>query len=305
MISINRGRGWLLQVAIASGVGAWASSISLGLAGDVVPAGIMPGSKAPKPSKHHPTATLSGAGTLGYGPPGYHPGFQGFGLGYHPGYGYGGQALGPGAFGGYPFYGGPGYPHPWPTLNRCGPITPFCYFGGPGYPTPEHPHFFGEVGPLSPDQPVVTFQDDPYNPPYAAGYGNFDGTIPYPESTFAPYTTMAGSGGSASGVSTVTPSTAPPIPSTAIGRTLGFDVEPFENRVLGSGLKINIVVPGGLAEKAGLHVNDVIQSINGYSTQKLSDLAWVLENAAASKTLTMKVRTVNNDNNREFTIPLP
>jgi hypothetical protein len=28
---------------------------------------------------------VTSQGTLGYGPPGLHPGFQGFGLGYHPG----------------------------------------------------------------------------------------------------------------------------------------------------------------------------------------------------------------------------
>src|SRR4051794_24902900 len=67
----------------------------------------------------------TGCGTLGYGPPGLHPGFQGFGLGYHPGYGYGGDALGVGAEGGYPFYGGPGYPHPSPRLQRFGGINPF------------------------------------------------------------------------------------------------------------------------------------------------------------------------------------
>src|SRR5262245_53512917 len=56
-------------------------------------------------------------------------GFYGFGLGYHLGYGYGGSALGVNPDGGYLFYGGPGYPHCWPTLRRCGPITPFPYFG--------------------------------------------------------------------------------------------------------------------------------------------------------------------------------
>ena len=65
--------------------------------------------------KDHHTHKVSAAGTLGYGPPGVYPGFQGFGLGFHRGYGYGGDALGVGAEGGYPFYGGPGYPHPAQT----------------------------------------------------------------------------------------------------------------------------------------------------------------------------------------------
>ena len=75
-------------------------------------------------------------GTLGYGPPGLQPGYQGFGLGYHLGYGYGGDALGVGADGGYPFYGGPGYPHCMPELRRIGGIVPFPYFGGPGLSDP-------------------------------------------------------------------------------------------------------------------------------------------------------------------------
>ena len=57
----------------------------------------------------HSSAILT-HGTLGYGPPGEHPGFFGFGLSFHPGYGYGGNGLGVGAYGGYPCYGGPGYP---------------------------------------------------------------------------------------------------------------------------------------------------------------------------------------------------
>src|SRR5262245_60135764 len=52
-------------------------------------------------------------------------GREGFGLGYHLGYGYGGRALGVGPFGGYAYYGGPGYPQPAPQLRRFGKITPF------------------------------------------------------------------------------------------------------------------------------------------------------------------------------------
>ena len=89
---------------------------------------------------------------------------QGFSLGYHPGYGYGRGALGVGAEGGYPFYGGPGYPHPWPCLRRIGGIVPFPYYGGPGYPIPGHPNYFGEFGPLSPDRPVVTVATEPGGP---------------------------------------------------------------------------------------------------------------------------------------------
>jgi hypothetical protein len=302
MISMEWIGGRLPWRALASGVVVWAFSVSSGLAGDGPPP---PPVGSPPPPGPLTAPIGPGAGTQGYGPPGLFPGFQGFGLGYHLGYGYGGSALGVGATGGYPFYGGPGYPHPWPCLRRFGPIAPFPFFRGPGYPTPDHPNYFGGVGPLSPDQPVVTFESDPQSRPYVGGYGQFDGSIPYAESAFAPYTTIAGEGGSASGVSTASPSTAPPVPSTDAGRVLGLDTETFDYRGRAPGLKINIVVPGGLAEKAGLHLGDVIQSVNGYFTQKPSDLSWILGKAASDKVLKMTVRTTVDGKDHEFTIQLP
>jgi hypothetical protein len=133
----------------------------------------------------------NGVGTLGYGGPGLYPGYQGFGLSYHLGYGYGGSALGPGALGGYPFYGGPGYPHGEPPLRRFGHLVPFPYSGGPGYP-----YSFQGVGPLVAGQEVVTIGSH-----YGAGrpgsdYGCFTGVLPYPETVFAPFTSSAAAGGS-------------------------------------------------------------------------------------------------------------
>ncbi|WP_165225601.1 hypothetical protein [Aquisphaera insulae] len=142
------------------------------------------------PHAHHGEATMPAAGTLGYGPPGIHPGFQGFGLNWHRGYGYGGQALGTGAEGGYPFYGGPGYPHPAPRLRRIGGINPFPHFMGPGGPTPTCPNFYGEPGPLAGDNPVVQI----VGAPPESDYGRFHGVLPYPESTFAPFSSAAGGG---------------------------------------------------------------------------------------------------------------
>lgn len=154
-------------------------------------------------------AHVPATGTLGYGPPGLHPGFQGFGLGFHRGYGYGGKGLGVGAFGGYPFYGGPGYPHPWPRLQRIGGINPFPYYGGPGHPVPGQPNYYGGVGPLVADPPVVTIIPVPGEANYASGFGAFTGAAPYPEAAFAPFTSAAAVGGSYSGVVT----SAPPPPS--------------------------------------------------------------------------------------------
>ena len=67
-----------------------------------------------------------------------------------------------------------------PRLRRIGGITPFPYYGGPGYPTPDHPNFFGGVGPLVPDQPVVTIATDRGDPVDATDYGPFTGSVPMP-----------------------------------------------------------------------------------------------------------------------------
>ena len=118
---------------------------------------------------NHAHARGPGVGTLGYGPPGPHPGFQGFG-------------------GGYPFYGGPGSLHPAPRLRRIGGINPFAHFAGPGGPSPDRPQFYGGVGPLVPDPPVVKVVGGASE----MGYGAYHGMVPYPASTFAPFTAAAG-----------------------------------------------------------------------------------------------------------------
>ena len=154
----------------------------------------------------------SGLGSQSYGPSGLAPGFQGFGLGYHLGYGYGGNALGVGAEGGYPFYGGPGYPHPWPRLRRIGGITPFPYYGGPGYSDHEHSNYYGPAGPLVAERPVVTVGNDT---DYSSGFGPFTGVIPYPESFFAPFTATASGGSSGGARSNAPPATNAPPAATA------------------------------------------------------------------------------------------
>jgi hypothetical protein len=165
--------------------------------------------------KGHSVKKMSAGGTLGYGPPGLYPGFQGFGLGFHLGYGYGGDALGAGAEGGYPFYGGPGYPHPAPRLRRIGGINPFCYLGGPGYPTPDHPNFFGGFGPLVGDDPVVRVQMTGGAAAYSGDYGTFTGAVPDAETRFAPFTAQAAAGASSMRVrpAPVAPLPAPSLPA--------------------------------------------------------------------------------------------
>jgi len=136
---------------------------------------------------------ITGSGTLSYGGYVVYPGYPGFGLSFHVGYGYGGSGLGTGALGGYPFYGGPGYPHPAPPLRRCGGIAPFLFYGGPGYPQFGLSNYFAEVGPLVRREPVAIILDRG-EPAYPGDFGLFTGTLPYPEGYFAPFTQAAAHG---------------------------------------------------------------------------------------------------------------
>jgi hypothetical protein len=222
MITLGSGKFRLTALGLA--LAGLAFSCPLAAAGDGGPVVVVPPPRAcancgrvHAPSQGHHGA--KGVGTLGYGPPGLHPGFQGFGLGYHPGYGYGGNALGVGAEGGYPFYGGPGYPRCDPPLRRIGGINPFPYFGGPGYPTPDHPNFYGGVGgPLVPDQPVITIESDPNLPFSASHYGDYTGSVPDPEARFAPFTLRAAAGAmSMRARYSRPPSTSMPMPAPPVG----------------------------------------------------------------------------------------
>jgi hypothetical protein len=188
MVALVPGRGRFPSKALALALGIWVFSGSSARSDDGGPA---------DPGQH--VHAHAGFGTLGWGPPGYYPGFEGFGLSFHLGYGYGGAALGAGALGGYAFYGGPGYPHPWPHLRRCGPIAPVVYYDGTGYP-----FTFQNPGPLVVTQPVVMqasghglgHADGGAAYPYNVGYGPFTGSRNYPESFFAPGTTAAAASGS-------------------------------------------------------------------------------------------------------------
>lgn len=290
-----------------------------GFAGDAVIAGDGPvvcECQTHKPGKAHKGIVghfhQSSAGTLGYGPPGLHPGWQGFGLGYHPGYGYGGRALGAGAEGGYPFYGGPGYPHPDPALNRLMlQAEPFPYFGGPGGPSPDHPHFYGLAGPLVAEKPVITIGDDRYD----VGYGYSTGAVPYSEAVMAPFTTRAGTGGYSPEAGAPPPASAPsastpPVPAPNPGprtndRSLGIDCEPAVDAAGIRGMRVTKVYPGTPADKAALRVDDVIHSINGYVTTQPGNLEWVTLKAAKDNILKMTVRTANDAKVKVIDAKLP
>jgi hypothetical protein len=258
-------------------------------------------------------------GTTSYGGPRLYQGFQGFGLRFHPGYGYGGYGLGTGAEGGYPAYGGPGYPHCPPPLNRFGRILPFHYWGGPGFPTPAQPNFYAPVGPLFVDPPVVTQGDDLGYPGVRGDFGCFTGALPYPETAFAPYVTAAGTTGAATSVTPSVPegtgfgqpsaTATPPASETAVAPTpvpqLGFDEEPVVDVDGLRGMKVSRLVPGSLADKAGLKADDVVRSINAFPTTRAGNIAWIIASAAPDKMLTIVVRVAADGKEHTITIRLP
>jgi hypothetical protein len=248
----------------------------------------------------HNTSVLTNA-ELGYGPPGLHPGFYGFGLSFHAGYGYGGNALGVGAYGGYPCYGGPGYPLHY------------------DYPKFAYPYYEG-IGQLYYDPPVVITELDnagdfgPYtgassyaytHPSYAseaAATGSFvpgvvsvpdtSASNPSPEATFTPGESVPSAAGAMNGV---------PFQS----RYLGMDVQAGVAADGRKGLKIANVLPGSTAAKAGMQVGDLIPSINGRVTERGQHLGWIIANAAPDNILKMNVLRASDGNEQAVTIRMP
>ena len=305
-------------------VGAFALALILGSL-QVHPAIGQDGGQSPPPSPKKPWDDLFHKrppvrlGTLGYGAPGLHPGIQGFGLGYHRGYGYGGDALGVGSEGGYPLYGGPGYPHPPPALRRIGGIVPFCHYGGPGGPSPDYPNFFAGDVPLAPDSPVVIIPPDS---PSAGDYGPFTGTISYLESTFAPFVTEE-AGDSSRDTSASRPTTrSQPMPrprdispslSTAEAvqgspdarSLLGVDTDAVVDAGSARGIKVTRLQPGSVGDKAGLKVGDVIRSANGYLTEQPGHLSWIIDNATPGGVITLTVLAASDGELRTISVRRP
>lgn len=269
-----------------------------------------------------------GCGTLGYGPPGLFRGFYGFGNGFHLGYGYGGYALGVGATDGDPWYGGPGYPHPEPPLNRFGRILPFTTALGSGGPTPANPNFYQAMAGLSIDKPVARVTDQPgVDQVYPGDFGPNTGAVPYPEQVFAPFAARAAATGSATGQPT--PAPPPEVPNTPEGvglavppsqvypgrrapagtptqaRELGFDQEPATTPAGLRGMQVTRVDEGSLAQKAGLRVGDLIISINGYLTDEPGNLPWIIINKADDRLLRLNVRSPGEAQDKELKLELP
>jgi hypothetical protein len=264
-----------------------------------------------------------GYGALGWAEDGLYSGLYGFSLRWHPGYGYGRYALGVGADGGYPFYGGPGYPHEPPCLRRFGPTEPYAYDGGPGYSISGWSNFYESIGGLIVDKSVVGI-GEPGDFGYVgangernlgADFGPFTGALPYPETYFAP-NAAAATGSSGAGVfpKPATPfPPAPPVtdpggpPSAYLSpshgelkevhipaRNLGIDEKPVVDAEGVHGMKVIKVYPWSAAEKAGLHVGDVIHSINGYLTTERGNLAWIVTVATPNNVLKMNVRAASD-----------
>jgi hypothetical protein len=249
----------------------------------------------------HSSAVTTNA-ELGYGPPGAHPGFLGFGLSFHPGYGYGGNALGVGAYGGYPCYGGPGYPLHY------------------GYPKFAYPYYEG-IGQLYYDPPVVVTELDnasdfgPYtgassyaftHPSYAseaAATGSFvpgnvslpdtNATNPYPEATITPGESVPG------------------MPPGAMNRTplqdrfLGMELEPTTVASGRKGLRIGSIIASSTAANAGLDVGDLIISVNGQPTEQRQQLDRVVSSTAPDNILRMNVLKARDASEQVITIRMP
>jgi hypothetical protein len=247
------------------------------------------------------SSTVNTKAELGYGPPGLHPGFYGFGLSFHPGYGYGGNALGVGAYGGYPCYGGPGYPLHY------------------GYPKFAYPYYEG-IGQLYYDQPVVITElmdagdFGPYtgasayayvHPSYAAeaaatgsfvpgapSYPDTSATTPTPEATFTPReTTPPGPGATNRGA----------VQDRFLGMVVDAVTAPDGQR----GLGVVSVLPGSTAENAGLRAGDIILSIDGQPAAQREVLGRIIAGAAPGSTLRLFVRQTSTGREQTITVRVP
>jgi len=307
MISQVRGNRRIPFQAFALALGIWVSSVTSPMThGDLYKG------RCHVCGKIHHGAGGPGYGTLGHGPPGVLPGYYGFSLKYCRGYGYGGKALGVGALGGYPFYGGPGYPHPWPQLRRFCGIAPFSYYGGPGYSGFGYCNFYDEPGHLVVNEDVVAEGDRRglgseggygFGSGGSSDYGIFTGALPYPESYFAPYTAAAAASGSTAVPRPSNPSATGTNITTA--RDFGIDEEPLVDADGAQAIKVSQVYPGTLAQKAGLQAGDVIRSINHYVPTQPGDLGWIIANATPGSDLTMFVRKLSDGKEHVITVQLP
>jgi S1-C subfamily serine protease len=94
-------------------------------------------------------------------------------------------------------------------------------------------------------------------------------------------------------------------PNPGAARDLGIDADVSADARGTRGLKVSKVNSGSAAEKAGLQVGDMIYSINGYFTEQLGNLTWIIANAAPDGALKMKVRAARDGQMHTLTAELP
>lgn len=228
---------------------------------------------------------------LASGPPAIAHGGGGGGGG-HGGGGMGGGHMGGGGFGGHMGGGGfgwghggmGGFHHHGGFVNR-GFYPGFFGFGlgypwygyGYGYPGYGYGYGYGYPG-------------------YGLGYSGYG----YPGSSYvvdtngnSGYVAAPGSGYTYSSAYGTVPlqATTPAAPSSFPLPSLGIDEEKVSDAT-GSHIQVTRVHPGSPAERAGLKVGDTIVSANGYLTQEVGNLAWIINHHAPSGVVTLNVRKV-------------
>jgi hypothetical protein len=212
----------------------------------------------------------SGSPALACGGCGGWGGYGGYGRGY-PGYGYGGYGLGRGGWGNA--WGNPGYAwgNGWGSRG----------YGSYGFGYPRSGLAYGGYG----------YGNPSYGYQPANGYANVGSSNPgysYNPAYVAPGTRAA------------------TIPRTAAQeRRLGINEELVVDANNQGSMKVTNVHPGTAAERAGLQVGDVIHSANGYLTQQLGNLEWIIANKTPNKTLTMNVQSARDGLAHTITAQLP
>jgi hypothetical protein len=141
-----------------------------------------------------------------------------------------------------------------------------------------------------------------YTYPYGYGY-SFPGygygavTSTYPYSTAGVTTATTGFGYNSAYIA---PAIGTVVSTPMEGRFLGIDEE-----TAAGGMRVATVYAGTPADKAGLHVGDVIRSVNGFQTVQRGNLAWIIANAAPDKQLKLSIKSATDGEDHVLRATLP
>jgi hypothetical protein len=94
-------------------------------------------------------------------------------------------------------------------------------------------------------------------------------------------------------------------PTASQRRYLGITEEPVVDANGKRAMKVASVYPGTPAEKAGLKVGDVIESVNGYMTETPGNLAWIIANATQDNVLRINLRSATDGQVRVIAANIP